>query len=56
MSNKRKNYIDVGSITGGIIASYLSWAMWKSVGWAVIAFIFNWFYVLYYLVKYGWPA
>ena len=33
---------------GTIVAVYLSWTTWHSVGWAIIHGIFGWLYVLYY--------
>ena len=38
--------------SGGIVAGILSWMHWHSVGWAIIATIFNWLYVIYYAFNY----
>ena len=40
---------------GTIIAVLLSWTTWHSLGWAIVHGIFGWFYVIYYLLQYGWP-
>jgi hypothetical protein len=41
-----------GCAIGGIIAAILSWQTFHSLGWAVIAFLFNWLYVIYWMLKY----
>ena len=42
-----------GEIIGTVLAMILSWTKWHSVRWVIIHGIFNWFYVIYYLLKYG---
>lgn len=35
---------------GNIIAAFISWKLYHSVGWAIIHFLLGWIYVAYYLV------
>ena len=37
---------------GTVLAMILSYAKWKSIGWAILHGCFNWAYVLYYVIKY----
>lgn len=37
---------------GSILAVVISYTKWQSIGWAILHGIFNWFYVLYYIIKY----
>lgn len=37
---------------GTILAMIISYAKWKSIGWAILHGIFNWGYVIYYVIKY----
>lgn len=37
---------------GTVLAMILSYAKWKSIGWAILHGCFNWAYVLYYIIKY----
>jgi len=30
----------------------ISYVKWESIGWAILHGILNWFYVLYYIIKY----
>lgn len=39
-------------ILGVVIAGILSWEMWHSIPWALVAGMFNWFYVIYYWISY----
>lgn len=41
-----------GVSVGGIIAAFLSWMKWHSVGWAIIHFLLGWLYVIYYFIRY----
>lgn len=54
--SRETNYYNCGVSTGSIIAAVLSYMKWHSIGWAIIHFLFGWLYVIYYLVKYGFPA
>lgn len=40
---------------GSIIAAIISYAKWHSIGYAILHGILGWFYVIYYLIAYGWP-
>jgi len=40
---------------GTIIAVILSWIKWHSVGWAIVHGLLGWLYVIYYLIKFGFP-
>jgi len=63
---KRKNNsnvnVNIGSSSGakgGIgfgvaLAMVISYVKWQSIGWAVLHGLLNWFYVIYYVIKYGW--
>lgn len=44
--------INDGVNLGVIIAVVISYAKWGSIGWAILHGILNWFYVLYYIIKY----
>ena len=37
---------------GTILAMIISYAKWKSIGWAIIHGALNWAYVIYYIIKY----
>lgn len=37
---------------GAVLAMIISYAKWKSIGWAILHGIFNWGYVIYYIIKY----
>ena len=39
---------------GTVIAVIISYAKWKSIGWAVLHGVCSWCYVIYYVIKYGW--
>ena len=47
----QKGVQDVVSI-GAILAVVISYVKWGSIGWAILHGILNWFYVLYYIIKY----
>lgn len=36
------------------LAMVISYVNWGSVGWAIFHGLLNWFYVLYYVIRYGW--
>jgi len=40
---------------GMIIAVILSWLKWHSIGWAIVHGLLGWLYVIYYLIKFGFP-
>jgi transcriptional regulator with XRE-family HTH domain len=39
---------------GAVLAIVISYVKWRSIGWAILHGIFNWGYVIYYIIKYGW--
>ncbi|MCB0281228.1 MAG: hypothetical protein H6627_09385 [Calditrichae bacterium] len=54
---KNNNKIAAGSSIGlgSILAVVISWTTNKSIIWAVIHGILNWFYVIYYMITQdGW--
>lgn len=56
MSDNNKSTGAGGIGLGSVIAAVLSYSMWKSVGWAIVAAIFGWAYVLYYLITVGFSV
>ncbi len=45
MSDKPRN-TTIGIGLGEIVAVLLSWAQWKSVGWALVHGFLGWFYII----------
>lgn len=41
-----------GISMGAVLAMIISYAKWQSIGWAILHGIFNWAYVIYYIIKY----
>ncbi len=39
---------------GAVLAIVISYAKWHSIGFAIIHGLLNWFFVIYYILKYGW--
>ena len=37
---------------GAVLAMVISYVKWQSIGWAILHGIFNWGYVIYYIIKY----
>jgi len=37
---------------GAVLAMIISYAKWQSIGWAILHGMFNWAYVIYYIIKY----
>ena len=37
---------------GACLAMIISYAKWQSIGWAILHGLFNWVYVIYYVIKY----
>ena len=50
--NVTKN-IRKGLSFGAGLAMVISYVNWGSVGWAIFHGLLNWFYVLYYVIRYG---
>lgn len=53
------NYNTTENITKGLsfgaaLAMIISYVKWQSIGWAILHGLLNWFYVIYYVIKYGW--
>jgi hypothetical protein len=44
------------ALIGIVLAALISWNMWHSVFWALVAGFFGWFYVIYPLFAFGWPV
>ena len=36
------------------LAMVISYVNWHSIGWAIFHGLLNWFYVIYYVLRYGW--
>ena len=51
--NVTKN-IRKGLSFGAGLSMVISYVNWGSVGWAIFHGLLNWFYVLYYVIRYGW--
>jgi len=47
---ENNNEASGGGLLGGILAAFLSWHSWHSIGWLIIHFICSWFYVIYWLI------
>jgi len=41
-----------GISMGACLAMIISYAKWHSIGWAILHGLFNWAYVIYYVIKY----
>lgn len=39
---------------GAVLAMVISYAKWHSIGLAIVHGLLNWFFVIYYILKYGW--
>jgi len=39
---------------GSVVAIVISYVKWHSIAWAILHGIFSWFYVIYFIIKYGW--
>jgi hypothetical protein len=46
--------VKTGISFGSALAIVISYAAWKSIGWAIFHGILGWVYVVYYIIKYGW--
>lgn len=46
-------HLQIGDWIGTIIAIFLSWTKWHSIGWAILHGLLSWIYVIYYLIIYG---
>ena len=48
------NQVKKGLSFGSALAMVISYVQWESIGWAIIHGLLNWFYVIYFIIKYGW--
>jgi hypothetical protein len=57
MSDNREvhNHYSGGIGIGTICAAILSWLKWHSIGWVIVHALLGWLYVIYYLIKFGFP-
>ena len=46
--------VQTGISFGSALAMIISYANWHSVGWAILHGLLSWFYVIYYVIRYGW--
>ena len=46
--------LQTGISFGSALAMIISYANWHSVGWAILHGLLSWFYVIYYVIRYGW--
>jgi hypothetical protein len=53
--SEQNSGIGVGAVLGMLAASALSWTKWHSIFWLVINAAFGWPYVIYHLIRYGFP-
>ena len=51
-NSKYRTHKNIIMTVGGIVAACLSWGVNKSIFWALISYFFNWFYVLYNIIRY----
>ncbi len=47
-----KRTVEKGVTFGSVLAMVISFATWKSVGWAIIHGLMGWFYVIYFMIRY----
>ena len=47
-----KRSVEKGVTFGSVLAVVISFATWKSVGWAIIHGLMGWVYVIYFLIRY----
>ena len=47
-----KRAVEKGVTFGSVLAMVISFATWKSVGWAIIHGLMGWVYVVYFLIRY----
>ena len=38
---------------GVVLATVISYVNWRSIGWAILHGLLNWFYVVYYIIVHG---
>lgn len=47
-----KRTVEKGVTFGSVLAMVISFATWKSVGWAIIHGLMGWVYVVYFMIRY----
>lgn len=47
-----KRSVEKGVTFGSVLAMVISFATWKSVGWAIVHGLMGWVYVVYFLIRY----
>ncbi len=48
----RKEIIKNGISFGSVLAIVMSWALNKSIIWAIVHGLLGWIYVIYYIIRY----
>ena len=55
--NRRRSVVQKtvwnGVSFGSVLAVFISYCNWHSVGWAIVHGLLSWFYVIYYVIRYG---
>lgn len=54
ITKKVTRTVSKGFSFGAVLAMVISYVKWQSIGWAIVHGVLNWFYVIYYIIKYGW--
>ena len=54
VNEKTAKEVKKGLSFGAALAMIISYVKWQSIGWAILHGLLNWFYVIYYIFKYGW--
>lgn len=54
MSNNSGSSTRTGFGIGSIVAAVLSYMKWHSILWAAVHALCGWFYVIYYVIRFGW--
>ncbi len=49
-----EKHLSEGVTIGAVLAIVISYVKWKSIGWAMLHGFLGWFYVIYYIIEYGW--
>jgi hypothetical protein len=50
MSKGTDTGVSAFGVSGMILAALISWSMWHHVGWAFLATVFGWGYVIYHYI------
>jgi hypothetical protein len=56
MENKDngKKAVSTGVSCGVVVAMIISYVNWHSIPWMFLHGFLSWFYVIYYIITYGW--